>query len=242
MSPKRPLQITSLSAIHHMLNHCPQKIKSLLVADEPSAKGRQRHVIDLAREQGIALERARGKRECATISALVSPFCYWDLKKWLESRGGHSRLVLALDHLQDPQNFGAICRCAEGLGADGILIPKDRSVEVSEGVYNASVGTVETLPIIRVTNLREGLRRLRKAEYWIVGATRSASAIAPNQMPDWDKVVLVLGAEWEGLSQAVQKDADALVEIPLAGHVESLNVSATAAILLYQLTKNKTRS
>jgi 23S rRNA (guanosine2251-2'-O)-methyltransferase len=94
---------------------------------------------------------------------------------------------LALDHLQDPQNFGALCRTAEGLGVDGILLPKDRSVTVTAGVYHASVGAVETIPIIQVVNLNEALRQLKEAEFWIVGTALSEQSHDLDDTPDFDK-------------------------------------------------------
>jgi 23S rRNA (guanosine2251-2'-O)-methyltransferase len=145
--------------------------------------------------------------------------------------------VLALDHLQDPQNFGALCRSAEAFGASAILLPKDRGVQVTPGVYHASVGAVETVPIVLVANLGEALRRLKETGYWVVGSAIGGGAKPPWETPDFAKTILVLGAELEGMSQLIEKTCDWKVEIPMAGDIQSLNVSAAGAVLLYELTR-----
>src|SRR5205823_2883466 len=136
-----------------------------------------------------------------------------------------------------PQNFGAICRTAEGLGVSGIILPKDRSVAVTPGVYSASVGAVETVPIAQVANLGEALRKLKDRGFWIIGAAVGANAKAPWEMPPFEKAVLVLGAELEGLSPVLEKNCDWLARIPLAGRIESLNVSVAGALLMYELLR-----
>jgi 23S rRNA (guanosine2251-2'-O)-methyltransferase len=144
-------------------------------------------------------------------------------------------LVLALDHLQDPQNFGALCRSAEALGALGVLIPKDRGVGVTAGVYHASVGAVETIPIVQVTNLSAALRELKEAGFWIVGTSLNKDAMELSKIPSFEKIVLVLGAELEGMSASIEKSCDCVTYVPLIGKVQSLNVSAAGAILLHSL-------
>ena len=126
---------------------------------------------------------------------------------------------------------------AEGLGALGILIPKDRSTSVTPGTYHASVGAVETLAIVQVNNLNEALRKLKDAGFWIVGTKLGEGAKPLKELPDFEKVVLVLGSELQGLSPAIAKTCDWLVEITLRGKIQSLNVSNAGAILMYELTR-----
>lgn len=232
------MEVTSLSAIEHIITHRPERVRRLFISG--SQNPRVKAIEDKARKAKIQIDfgaGARPKGEAAEpVRAQLSPFEYTDLRDFLISVEPEKRaMVLALDHLQDPQNFGALCRTAEGLGVAGILLPKDRSVTVGPGVYSASVGAVETIPIVLVTNLADGLRKMKEAGFWIIGTTIGAGATPPWEIPDFEKAVLVLGAELEGLSHGVDKTCDWRTEIPLGGKIQSLNVSVAGAILMYQL-------
>jgi 23S rRNA (guanosine2251-2'-O)-methyltransferase len=143
-------------------------------------------------------------------------------------------VIVALDDVTDPQNLGAVCRTAEASGATGVVIPERRSAEVTGAVCKASAGAVEHLPVARVRNLADFLADAKKAGCWCYGA--AAGARTPYTAPDWSGgVVLVLGAEGKGLRPRVAAGCDDLISLPLRGKVSSLNVSATAAVLLYQI-------
>ncbi len=142
-----------------------------------------------------------------------------------------------LDHLQDPQNFGAICRSADALGVSAIVIPKDRSVIVSSGVYHASVGAVETIPIARVTNLAQSIRKLKDHSYWIIGSAAGKNFPPPWEGPDFKRVVLLVGGELEGIHPALEKLCDWRTEIPMMGRVQSLNVSVACALLIHEIRR-----
>jgi len=230
----RDIEINSLSAVQHLLTHRPERVHHVwLQADNP----RTRAIEKLARSFKIPVEFARGNRSGEeSVSARVLPFEYTDLGEFLESiRDVPRAYVLALDHLQDPQNFGAICRTAEGLGWHGIILPKDRSVAVTAGVYHASVGAVETVPIVQVANLADAVRKLKDEKFWVVGTTLGEGSTSLKEMPDFERIALVMGAEWEGLSSSLEKACDWKLHIPLEGKVQSLNVSAAGAILMYAL-------
>lgn len=107
---------------------------------------------------------------------------------------------------------------------------------MSSGVYHASVGAVETIPVIQIVNLADALRKLKENGFWIVGTSLGEKTQTLQQLPPLEKVVLVLGTEFEGISPLVAKTCDFLVQIPLKGKVQSLNVSATGAILMHALT------
>lgn len=244
MRPSNPqkqlVEITSLSAIDHILRHRPQKIQGLVLAQ--NAGSRVHALESLAREAGISVRYANraNMREGEPASAVLKPFEYETVDELLKKMSGRvSSVVLALDHLQDPQNFGAICRTAEGMGLQGILLPRDRSVVVSPGVYHASVGAVETIPIAQVVNLAAALARFKEEGFWVVAAGLGEKASKPKDVPDFDKLVLVLGAELSGLSSGIEKLCDWKVRIPLRGHIESLNVSVAAGILMYELTNRQ---
>ena len=147
-------------------------------------------------------------------------------------------LLVALDEVQDPQNLGAIARSAECAGADGLVIPERRSAEVTAAAAKASAGAVEHLPVARVRNLADFLAAAKVAGCWSYGA----DAAAPSTYLDHDYaggVVLVLGAEGKGLRPRVAASCDLLVSLPLHGRIGSLNVSAAAAVLLFNAARSR---
>ena len=140
-------------------------------------------------------------------------------------------LIVALDEVQDPQNLGAIARTAEAVGATGLVLPRHRSAEVTPAAAKASAGAVEHLKIAQVRNIADFLGDAKGEGCWVYGA---AAKGAPYRSPDYKGgVVLVMGAEGKGLRPRVQQMCDAIVALPLRGRIESLNVSAAAAALLY---------
>jgi 23S rRNA (guanosine2251-2'-O)-methyltransferase len=165
------------------------------------------------------------------VCAEVDPYPYADAADLLAAP---DPVIVALDEVTDPQNLGAIARTAEAAGATGIVIPERRSAEVTAAVCKASAGAVEHLPIARVRNLADFLADAKAAGAWCYGAVAGAST--PYTRPDYaGAVILVLGAEGKGLRPRVTAACDDLIALPLRGRIESLNVSATAAVLLYQI-------
>jgi 23S rRNA (guanosine2251-2'-O)-methyltransferase len=147
-------------------------------------------------------------------------------------------VLIALDEVTDPQNLGAIARTAECTGATGIILPERRSAEVTPAVCKASAGAVEHLAIAQVRNLADFLADAKAAGCWSYGAAAGAST--PYREVDWrGGVVLVLGAEGKGLRPRVAAACDDLVALPMRGRIESLNVSATAAVLLYEILQQR---
>ena len=148
-------------------------------------------------------------------------------------------LIVALDEVQDPQNVGAVIRTAEAVGATGLVLPERLSAEVTPAVCKASAGAVEHLRVARVRNLADFLGDAKGAGAWVYGA--AAEGAVPYDRPDYaGGVVLVLGAEGRGLRPRVASTCDALIALPLRGKVASLNVSAAAAALLYEILQQRT--
>ena len=169
------------------------------------------------------------------LCAEVGSYPYVDEADLLE---GPSPLIVVLDELQDPQNLGAICRTAECVGADGVVIPQRRSAEVTPAVCKASAGAVEHLPIAQVRNVADFLASAKEAGCWCYGAT--AEGGEPYLQPDYSGgCVLVIGAEGRGLRPRVAAACDQLVALPMHGHVQSLNASAAAAALLYGILQTR---
>jgi 23S rRNA (guanosine2251-2'-O)-methyltransferase len=147
-----------------------------------------------------------------------------------------SPLLVVLDEVQDPQNVGAIARSAECAGAAGLVLPRHRSAEVTPAVAKASAGAVEHLPIAQVRNVADFLADAKAAGLWVYGAAADG---VPYDQPGHGPTrpaVLVMGAEGKGLRPRVRSACDQLVALPLRGRMESLNVSAAAAVLLYAIS------
>ena len=180
-------------------------------------------------------ERA-GTRDHQGVVARVEPYRYADA---YALAAVDKPLLAVLDRVTDPHNLGAVCRSAEGAGATGVVVPAHGSAVVTAAVARASAGAIEHLPIAVVTNLARYLEDVKGADLWIYGAAGDAE----TSMWDADLAggaALVFGAEGKGLRPLVRRTCDVLVSIPLAGEVESLNVSVAAALLLYEARRQRT--
>jgi len=233
----KPIRISSTHAIEHTLLHRPNRIQSLSIVRSALSNPKVKRIESLAQNAGIKIHLSdQSGKDGAAVTAVIAAFPYTEIKPFIERHAKQTKqLVIALDHLQDPHNLGAIIRSAEALGANAVMIPKTRSALVSEGVYASSAGAVETLPIILVANLGEGLRKFKEQNYWIVGAHHSEKSTEIRELPTFDKIVLVMGAEDTGLTEIIQKVCDWHLMIPQVGKIESLNVSVASAILTYAI-------
>jgi 23S rRNA (guanosine2251-2'-O)-methyltransferase len=169
------------------------------------------------------------------VCADVQEYVYADAAALLQTP---DPVLVALDEVTDPQNLGAVCRTAECTGATGVILPERRSAGVTPAVCKASAGAVEHLAIAQVRNLADFLADAKAAGCWTYGA--SAASRTSYRAVDWrGGVVLVLGAEGRGLRPRVAAACDDLVALPLRGRIDSLNVSATAAVLLYEILQQR---
>ena len=162
---------------------------------------------------------------------------YREFDEILENMARKSQsIILILDEIQDPRNFGALIRSAEVFGVDAIIIPERNSVRINETVVKTSTGAIEYVPIVKVTNLSNTIEKLKKIDYWVYGAAGEAeSSSAEEQYPQ--KVVLVLGNEGTGIRKKVREYCDKLIKIPMRGKINSLNVSVAGGILLSEIAK-----
>jgi 23S rRNA (guanosine2251-2'-O)-methyltransferase len=200
---------------------------------EPWLREVDRPRVQLKAERELAA--AVGTRDHQGVVAWSEPYRYADA--W-ELAAVEQPLLVCLDQVTDPHNLGAVCRSAEGAGATGVVVPAHGSVTVTAAVARASAGAIEHLPIAVVPNLARYLGEAKSDRLWIYGAAGDA----PTTMWDADLtggVAFVLGAEGRGLRPLVRRTCDALVAIPLAGRVESLNVSVAAAVLLYEAVRQR---
>ena len=175
------------------------------------------------------------------VVAVAAARPYDDPEAILAHRRGRHAFVLALDGIEDPHNLGAILRTADAAGADGVLIPERRAVGVTATVAKVSAGASEHLPIARVTNLGRALDELKARNVWIVGlderAPQSYDALDYNM-----DCALVLGAEGKGMHEQIRRRCDFLVSIPMLGKVPSLNVSVAAAVVMFELVRQRRRN
>lgn len=151
--------------------------------------------------------------------------------KTLEDIDNQENFVVMLDHLEDPHNFGAIIRTCEARGIKSIIIPKDRSVIVNETVMKTSVGALNHVNIIMVTNLVNAINKLKNRGYFAYAADMDGKYF--REVDYSDKVLLIIGSEGNGISKLVKENVDQVVSIPMNGVVNSLNASVAASILIY---------
>jgi 23S rRNA (guanosine2251-2'-O)-methyltransferase len=237
------------------INAVGEALKSRGRGFEYVGVARERHdqrvqrIIDECRRQGVAvrfvprrdIERLAGNSSHQGVIAVTSAKIYTGVDEILERKRGEHALVLVLDGVEDPHNLGAIIRTADGAGADGVLIPERRAAGVTATVAKASAGAVEHVPIAKITNVARTLEELKTRNLWTVGLDERASQ-------DYDTLdynldcALVLGAEGQGLHELVRKRCDFLVSIPMLGRVASLNVSVAAAVVLYEIARQRRRA
>lgn len=181
------------------------------------------------------LSEAAGTRDHQGVLAWCEPYRYAD--GW-ELAAEERPLLAVLDQVTDPRNLGAVVRSAEGAGATGVIVPAHGAATVTPAVARSSAGAVEHLPIAVVPNLARYLGEVKRADLWIFGA------VGEGAKPMWETdlsggVALVFGAEGKGLRPLVRRTCDDVIAIPMAGNVESLNVSVAAAVLLYEARRQR---
>lgn len=170
------------------------------------------------------------------VVARVEAYPLLELDSWIAGLKDKA-LVLVLDSVTDPQNFGALCRSALAFGVDAVILPKDRSVSVTPSVCKASSGAVEHLNIIQVGNLVITLHKLKEHKFWVYGAHLSAATTTLPELDPAARSVLVLGSEGRGIRELVGKTCDVLFKIPMAADFDSLNVAQAGTLCLYEMAR-----
>lgn len=191
----------------------------------------------LASERNIKIFYTDKKIENSQgVAVYISEYDYYvEFGEFLEKIAPMEKsIVLILDEIQDPRNFGALIRSAEVFGVKGIIIPERNAVRINETVVKTSTGAIEYVDIVKVTNISEALLKLKKLDYWVYGAAGEAN-INYNEEDYPNKIVLVLGNEGSGIRKKVREHCDKLVKIPMYGQINSLNVSVASGILLSRI-------
>jgi len=193
------------------------------------------HPVDGARLDALA---GHGRHQ-GVVAVVDDALPHVTLDDVLE-QGDDMPLLLVLDGVTDPHNLGACLRSADAFGARAVIVPKDRAVGVNATVAKAACGAADTVPVVAVTNLARAMRDMKERGIWLVGADAGGESLDTADLTG--PLAWVLGAEGEGLRRLTRETCDRIVGIPLAGSVESLNVSVAAGICLYATQAARARA
>lgn len=245
---ERERYVYGVNPVLEALRAHAERVERLFTAEGQLAAKAAAEIFSRARDSGIRVERVPRERLAAMadggvhqgIIAELRGFEYVDVSDLLEAaeESGRPPLLVVLDGIQDPHNFGAIIRSAHALGAHGVIIAKDRAVPVTGVVAKASAGAVEHCPIARVVNLSRTLEELKEAGVWIAAADPESTEPLWRARLD-GPLAVVVGAEGAGVREGVLKHCDFRLGIPMLGQVGSLNASVSAAILLYEAARQR---
>jgi 23S rRNA (guanosine2251-2'-O)-methyltransferase len=184
------------------------------------------HIVTLSRKELDHIARSPFHQG---VAARVSAYPYVPFKELLDKK-----VVILLDSVEDPQNTGSIIRTAYALADAGIIIPEDRAAHVTPAVVKASAGAAEHARVARVKNLRAAAKELKKEGFWVVGLD-AGGPVPLTEVPSYDRLAVVLGGEDVGVRSGMGKEADIVAHIPMKGSFNSLNVSQSASIAVYEL-------
>lgn len=209
-----------------------------------SEKFNDREILDLIRKNNIKVSFVKNYELDKKVEGLhqgivmeiddVKTYSYNEIIPNIKKE---NPVIVMLDHLEDPHNFGATIRTSEALGVDAIIIPTDRSVKVNSTVVKTSAGAIEYIPIIRVVNLNDTIRKLKSDGYWIIATDMDGEDYTKidYNMP----ICIVIGNEGKGISRMVSENSDIIASIPMKGKINSLNASVSCAIVLANIMKDR---
>lgn len=226
-----------------------RRVRKVVFADNIKRGGPIAEIESTALNKGVQVQTAprsnvdgmaRGANHQGVI-AEVAPYPYVDLEDIIEHARElkESPLLLLLDTLQDPQNFGSLLRSCEGVGVHGVVLPERRSVEVTPAVCHVSAGACEHMLIARVTNLVRSIEDLKRAGVWVVGLEGLPEAQLYIDFDYTTPVAVVVGSEGYGLSRLTREKCDALVCIPMRGRISSLNAAVAGSVVLYEAWRQR---
>ena len=223
------MKIFGKNAFKETLNNI-NKIKKVVISntfkDEEIMNIIKKNKIKYEVVQSFILDKEDKKNQ--GIMAIIDEYNYYDVKDLLDDN-----VIIILDHIEDPHNFGAIIRTAEASGIKSIIIAKDRAVDVNSTVMKTSSGALNYVKIARVTNIVNTINQLKDNNFFIYGADMQGKDF--KSVDYAKKTVLVIGNEGSGISNLVRKNCDEIISLPMNGKVNSLNASVAAGILIYDL-------
>ena len=234
------MQIYGKRVAFERLQNYDHSIKKIYLSD----KFNDREIMELIKERHIPVKMLKNNKLDNICNGLhqgiileVEDFKTYSLEEIVPNINKDNPLIVMLDHLEDPHNFGAIIRSCEAFGVDAIIIPNDRSVKVTSTVVKTSVGTIEKVPIINVTNLNNAIKKLKNYGYWIIGTDMEGTDYTTIDYRT--KVVIIIGNEGRGIGRLVSENCDYIAKIPMKGTVNSLNASVAAGIFLAEIIKSR---
>jgi 23S rRNA (guanosine2251-2'-O)-methyltransferase len=240
--------VYGLHAVASLLARRSGEVSALTIA-EGAGDQRLARLLEAADAAGIAVRRiprkdldqlfpdARHQGVVATVTAATAELTEKGLPDFLAALA-EPAFLLVLDGIQDPHNLGACLRTADAAGVHAVILPRDRAAGITPIVHKVACGAVESVPVCFVTNLARTLRQLREAGIWIYGASDAAEqGLYDTQLTG--PLALVLGGEGKGLRRLTMALCDFLIAIPMAGQVESLNVSVAAGVLLFEARRQR---
>jgi 23S rRNA (guanosine2251-2'-O)-methyltransferase len=244
---REPRVVFGFHAVLARLRADPSSVLEIFL-DETRNDARGKDLAALAERAGVRLMRVPtkrldgfygGGRHQGVVARVAVKSLGDSLDEILEPV--QQPLLLVLDGVTDPHNLGACLRVANAAGAHAVIAPKDRAAGITPAVSKVASGAAEATPYLMVTNLARTLRELKERHVWIVGAEeRAPQSLYDAQLPD--AIAWVLGAEGEGMRRLTRENCDLLVSIPMDGEVESLNVSVSAGICLFESVRRRTQS
>lgn len=217
---------------------------------QKDAEGSAKKIASMAREKKIvvqyvdkiALDKLAPGRPHQGIAAYVAAKDYVPVSEILDNakKRREDPLIVILDGLEDPHNLGAVLRSCDGVGAHGVIIPARRAVGLTETVAKASAGAIEYVPVAKVTNLAQCIDELKEKGLWIAAIDMDGENYSDADLTG--PLALVIGGEGQGVSEIVRKKADYIISMPMKGRVNSLNASNAAAIMLYEVDRQRSKN
>lgn len=242
-------QVEGRQAVRELLIAGKRKIKEIWIASDLDENDVIGDIVQLAKnERVMLLEVNRRKLDAVARSeapqgviAFAGSLPEADFADMIKRRAGRAPFLVAVDGVTDPGNLGALLRCCDGAGVDGVVLPRHRAVHITPTAAKAAAGAVEHVPMAVVGGLPQALIRMKDAGIWIIGLDDAAdrSLFEIGELAT-EGVCLVLGAEGAGLSRLARERCDMIVSIPMRGRLSSLNVSAAAALACYEIARART--
>lgn len=224
------------------------EIDTILI-NKDAAQGSLNKIFELAKKKNILiknvdralLDRLSENKKHQGVIAEAMEYKYKDIDDIFNyaKEKNEKPFIVILDEITDVHNLGSIIRSAECLGAHGVIIPKRRAAQINSVVAKSSAGAIEYLPVCRVTNISDTLETLKEKGLWIYGADMEGEKYIYEENFDVP-VGLVIGSEGSGLGRLVKEKCDILIKIPMKGHINSLNASNAASIIIYEIMKQRT--
>lgn len=224
----------------------PRKVKLVYIDKSISKNIRLKQISNLAKDKSVHIKLVDrnflnkiGTQHQGVI-AITSPYKYFSLSSLLNEIRNKNPVIVLLDGIKDPQNFGSILRTCQAFSVDGVVIPDRRSAKITSSVCRASSGACEHLRIAKVVNLNKAVEKLKEKGFWVIGTSDRAD-ISINQMEILCPLAIAMGSEQKGIGRLLLSNCDLVVKIKTSGKIASLNVSVATGIILHEVMKKLKR-